>query len=105
ADSKTFPALFACLPAFDQNFFRQGYGHAVLDRKFRGDRKFFGQLRDFAHRFVQQQRDDSAVRESRSTAVSRAQHELSARLTFVDMQVERKTHSRFIRPATTKTVI
>src|SRR5579871_1956388 len=61
ADAETVSAFFALLPTLHYNFLVQRHRHSVLDRKFSGYSQLFAELRNFAHRFVEKQSNDSSV--------------------------------------------
>src|SRR5215467_13847332 len=74
ANAKAIAAFLALLPAFDHDLFGQRHRHTVLDRKFGGNGQLIGELGDLAHGFVQQHRDDPAMREAGSSSIARTQN-------------------------------
>src|SRR5215472_2712184 len=89
-DAKPVPSLLFFLPAFDDDRLIDGYGLAILNVHLGGYGFFVSDTRDFAHGFVENDRDDATVGEAAATRIVRAQNERGAGALRVEIEVERQ---------------
>jgi len=67
---KTIATLFFLLPACDGDFRIDGHWSQILDVQLGSYRAFFGQLGNFAHRFIEQNCNDAAVGEPSASGIA-----------------------------------
>src|ERR1700676_5588813 len=90
---------------FNKDLVLDAHRFQIFHGELRGHRPHAAKSGDFSHRFIQEQSDDSAMCDSSTAAVTRAQYKTSHDLPPGIVLVERQLHARFIRAAAPKAAI
>src|SRR5487761_1354039 len=89
-----------------RNFLIHGHGPQIFDRQFRRHRAYVVKSVHFAHRFIEQQRDDSSVQHSVAPLIFRAKLKPPHDATRIIIPLEHELHSaRIRRPAAEARII
>src|SRR5271156_739641 len=104
-DTKAVAAFLTFLPAFDDDFAIDGDGLFVLNVEISCNGTLVVELGKFAHGFIEDHGDDSAVRKTTAAGIVGAKSEATASAASIEIEFERKPHASRISGAATEAMV